>query len=100
VTEGAVRGILRAAGDTVPGIIVGRCRLDGNVGEPRAPITVRVDATVLEGENIPALADRLRQSLQAALAQHTELAVAAIDITIQDLHRNPAAPRETRSSDD
>ncbi len=93
VTEGAVRGILRAAGDNVPGIIVGRCRLDGDVANLGAPITVRVDATVMEGENIPALADQLREALYSALHQHTELAVAAVDITIRDLYQSPAPRR-------
>ena len=99
VTEGAVRGILRAAGDNVPGIIVGRCRLDGKVSEPGAPVTVRVDATVLEGENIPSLADRLREALYTALRQHTELAVEAVDITIRDLYQ-PAPPPAKASSDE
>ncbi|WP_241972803.1 hypothetical protein [Cryobacterium cryoconiti] len=99
VTEGAVRGILRAAGDSVPNIIVGRCHLDGDVTEPGAPITVRVDATVLEGEIIASLADQLREALYAALRQHTELAVEAIDITIRDLYQ-PFVPPAKASSDE
>ena len=99
VTEGAVRGILRAAGDGVPNIIVGRCHLDGDVTEPGAPVTVRVDATVLEGEVIPALADQLREALYTALRQHTELAVEAVDITIRDLYQ-PVPPPAKASSDE
>ena len=100
VTEGAVRGILRAAGDSVPNIIVGRCHLDGDVTEPGAPVTVRVDATVLEGEIIPSLADHLREALYKALSQHTELAVEAIDITIRDLYQPLVTPRSKASSDE
>ena len=99
VTEGAVRGILRAAGDSVPNIIVGRCRLDGDVTEPGAPVIVRVDATVLEGEVIPSLADQLREALYTALHQHTELAVEAVDITIRDLYK-PVPPPAKASSDE
>ncbi|TFC93521.1 hypothetical protein E3T28_03135 [Cryobacterium sinapicolor] len=99
VTEGAVRGILRAAGDSIPNIIVGRCRLDGDVSEPGAPVTVRVDATVLEGEIIPSLVVALREALYVALHQHTELAVEAVDITIRDLYQ-PVPPRAKASSDE
>ena len=100
VTEGAVRGILRAAGDSVPNIIVGRCHLDGDVSEPGAPVIVRVDATVLEGEIIPSLADQLREAVYAALSQHTELAVEAVDITIRDLYQVPATAPAKASSDE
>lgn len=100
VTEGAVRGILRAAGDGVPNIIVGRCRLDGDVTEPGAAVTVRVDAAVLTGENIPALAGQLREALFAALRLHTDLSVTAIDITIRDLYQVPSAPPVKASSDE
>ena len=100
VTEGAVRGILRAAGDSVPNIIVGRCHLDGDVSEPGAPVIVRVDATVLEGEIIPSLADQLREAVYAALSQHTELAVEAVDITIRDLYQVPAPAPAKASSDE
>ncbi|MBC7442724.1 MAG: Asp23/Gls24 family envelope stress response protein [Ramlibacter sp.] len=103
VTEGAVRGILRAAGDSLPNIIVGRCRLDGDVTVPGTPITVRVDASVREGENIPATAGALRRVLYAALRQHTDLNVAAVDITIRDLYAAiPAAevPSPTEASSD
>ncbi|TFB54727.1 Asp23/Gls24 family envelope stress response protein [Cryobacterium sp. TMT1-62] len=100
VTEGAVRGILRAAGDGVPNIIVGRCRLDGEVSEPGAPVTVRVDATVLEGKNIPPLAEQLREALYTALSQHTELAVEAVDITIRDLYQPVPPPAKAKASSD
>ncbi|TFC94107.1 MULTISPECIES: hypothetical protein [Cryobacterium] len=85
VTEGAVRGLLRAAGDSVDNIIVGRCRLDGDVTTPGVPVTVTVDANVYRGENIPTLADNLRSALLDALHSHTELTIAGIDVTIRDI---------------
>ncbi|MFO7689496.1 MAG: hypothetical protein R6W83_02930 [Cryobacterium sp.] len=98
VTEGAVRGILRATGDQVENIIVGRCRLDGNVTVPGDPISIRVDAVVIAGEDIPAKADALRQALYAALRTHTDLHVVAIEITIRDVYLPP--PRPERSFDE
>jgi len=85
VTEGALRGILRETGDRMNNVLVGRCALIGDVEVPKTPITVEVDVTVFPGRNIPRLAEELRQALSAALAQYTELVVAAIDITVTDL---------------
>ena len=91
VTEGAVRGILREAGDRLENILVGRCVLVGDVSVPGMPITIVVDATIFSGENIPLLAERLRQAMYSALGRYTELVVAAIDITVSDLYVAPKA---------
>lgn len=89
VTEGAVRGLIRAAENDVPGVLVGRCRLDGDVTAPGAPIRIDVDASVPYGAPIPRLAERLREAIGARLAAHTELVVARIDITIHDISWTP-----------
>lgn len=91
VTEGAVRGVLREVGDRMQNLFVGRCVLIGDVTVPGLPITISVDVTVFPGENIPRLADQLRQTMYAALVQYTELVVAAIDITVSDLQALPDA---------
>ncbi|WP_104083862.1 hypothetical protein [Cryobacterium sp. Y11] len=91
ITEGAVRGILREAGDRLENILVGRCVLVGDVSVPANPITIVVDATIFSGENIPMLAERLRQAMHSALGRYTELVVAAIDITVSDLYVAPKA---------
>ncbi len=86
VTEGALRGILRETGDQMTNVLVGRCALIGDIDIPGAPITIAVDITVFPKENIPRLVDRLRTALAAAVQKHTQLVVAAIDITVRDLH--------------
>ncbi|MBL3683004.1 Asp23/Gls24 family envelope stress response protein [Leucobacter aridicollis] len=85
ITEGAVRGIIRACEDRVPGALIGRCQLDGDVTEPGAPIRVEVDVSALYGAPIVPLAERLRAEIGQALAAHTPLAVAAIDISVRDV---------------
>jgi len=85
MTEGAVRGMIRAAGDSIPDVIVGRCRIDGDVTVPGEPVTVSVDISVAWGESIPIAADRARDAIQRQLAKHTELNIAAVDITVQDV---------------
>ena len=89
VTEGAVRGILREIGDRLENILVGRCVLVGDVSVPGEPITISVNATVFRGENIPRVAEQLRQAMYVALGKYTELVVAAIDITVSDLYTAP-----------
>lgn len=85
MTEGAVRGMVRAAGDSIPEVIVGRCRIGGDVTTPGDPITVSVDISVAWGESIPLAADRAREAIQRQLSRHTELNVAAVHITVQDI---------------
>lgn len=85
LTEAAVRGMVRRAGDTMGGVIMGRCVLDGDVTIPGAPIRVDVTASLEFGIQIDDAADRLRARIAAVLAEHTELVVAAIDVTIDDV---------------
>ncbi|MGO1768767.1 MAG: hypothetical protein ACTHZX_02330 [Microbacterium sp.] len=87
ITEGAVRGLIRAAEDAVPGVLVGRCRLDGDVTLPGMPIPVRVDVSVAYGARIPDAVAGIREEIAAILAAHTDLVVAAIDITVRDIHQ-------------
>ena len=85
ITEGAVRGLIRSAENAVPGLLVGRCRLDGDVTEPGAPIRIEIDASALYGEPILRVADRLRNEVEARLRAHSDLHIDAIDIRITDI---------------
>ncbi|MGH3690402.1 MAG: Asp23/Gls24 family envelope stress response protein [Microbacterium sp.] len=85
ITEGAVRGLIRSAENAVPGLLVGRCRLDGDVAQPGSPIRVEIDASALHGQSIPKVAEELRAEVDRSLRAHTELNVVAIDIAIKDI---------------
>ncbi|MBF4577586.1 Asp23/Gls24 family envelope stress response protein [Frondihabitans sp. VKM Ac-2883] len=89
ITEGAVRGLIRAAGDMVHGILVGRSALVGDVTRLDEPITVEVEATIIWRNNIPDAAKQLREAIQDTLARNTDLAVAGITVTISDVHITP-----------
>ena len=95
ITEGAVRGIVRAAEGDVHGVIIGRCRFSGDVTVPGEPVEVSVDASVLWGESLPDVAGRLREAVARRLAAHTDLNVQAVDVVIHDIHRLPAAEDES-----
>ena len=96
ITEGAVRGLVRAAETAVPGILIGRCRLDGDVTAPGEPVRVRVEASVPYGDPIPSLAGRLREEIGARLTAHTTLNVTGIDILVHDIHQIPRPAGEDR----
>lgn len=85
ITEGAVRGLIRAAENVFPGILIGRCRLVGDVTDSTAEIGVDVDVSVPFGEPIVTLADRLREEIAVRLRTHTRLTISGIDITIHDI---------------
>ncbi|GAB3143897.1 hypothetical protein [Marisediminicola antarctica] len=84
VTEGAVRGMIRAAGDSVGGIVTGRCRLEGDVAVLGEPINVLVDANAFWVDRLAEAEEDVRRAVRAELERHTELTIAAIDVTIED----------------
>ena len=86
LTEGAVRGLVRAAGDGTGGSLIGRVGLDGDVTEPGAPITVTVTASAAFGPNLTVLAQLIREQILAALRTHTELNVVAVNVAIENMH--------------
>jgi hypothetical protein len=90
LTEGAVRTLVRQAGDEVPGVLVGRCTLDGDVSRPAEPVRVALTISVVWGDPLPELARRVRERVHAALLRHTELRVEAIDVTVVDVQAHPA----------
>ncbi|MDQ0647319.1 putative alkaline shock family protein YloU [Microbacterium natoriense] len=90
ITEGAVRGLVRAAENSIPGVLVGRCRLDGDIEQPGAPVRVLLDASVPYGDPISDVVQRLRAEVGVRLRAHTELNVTGIDIVIRDV-RDPSS---------
>lgn len=91
ITEGAVRALIRAAGDSLPGLIVGGIRFRGDITQPDTPIGVEVEATARWGYNIPASADDLKRATDTALRTHTRLNVTTIDIIVRDVLNRPGS---------
>lgn len=85
MTEGAIRSLIRRTGDGVPGVLVARCRLDGDVTELAAPIRVVVEVAIVSGPSIVATADLVRTGVAQALAEQTDLLVEAVDVVVRDL---------------
>jgi uncharacterized alkaline shock family protein YloU len=85
ITEGAVRSLIRAAGDEIPGVLIGRSRIDGPLDEAGEPVTVTVTISVRFGYPLPDASDAVRTALYDALARHTPLTVGAIDVVVDDV---------------
>ncbi|MDH6180122.1 hypothetical protein M2152_000304 [Microbacteriaceae bacterium SG_E_30_P1] len=86
VTEGAVRELVRAAGDSVEGVVVGSCSLDGDVTVPGEGIRVHVTISVVLNSPVPDVAEAVRQRVYSQLLAHTELTIDSIDVTVTDVH--------------
>jgi hypothetical protein len=86
ITEGAVRSLVREAGDSVPGVVVVSCGLAGDVGVVGAPVRVDVAVSVVYGADLRHVADLVRAAVAEALARQTELVVEALDVTVRDVH--------------
>lgn len=90
LTEGAVRSLIRSVGDGVDGVVVGRCRLDGDVESLGAPIAVHVEISVRYGDPFAAVAARVREAVAAELARHAELTIESVDVTVTDVREERA----------
>ena len=86
ITEGAVRELVRAAGDSVEGVLVGSCSIEGDVTVPGAEVTVALTISIVLSAPVTQLAQTVRDRVRSELLKHTELQVGAIDVTVTDVH--------------
>ena len=82
ITEGAIREFVRAAGDAVDGVLVGHCALTDTEDGLRVDLSISVQL----GAPVTAAAEAVRQAVYTELLKHTELPVAAVDVTVVDVH--------------
>ncbi|QCR44095.1 hypothetical protein C1N91_11755 [Curtobacterium sp. SGAir0471] len=92
MTEGAIRSLVRTAGDVVPGVVIARCSLQGDVTLLDAPVRVLVELAIRAGTPIHATAEQVRQAVAETLAEQTDLVVEAVDVRVRDL-LPPLPPR-------
>lgn len=90
ITEGALRGLIRATGDTVPGLLVGAVRID--VLESGAEAALTIEIALVYGTVLAEAEDALRRALRIALAPHAPFAVRRIDVHAVDV----ILPRQKR----
>lgn len=100
ITEGTVRGLVRGAGDRTPGILVGRCILEGDVTVLGEPVTLHVRVSIGWGRPVAEAIAQFRDEVATGLRQHTDLVVAALDIIVDDLHFEAAETEGSREASD
>jgi hypothetical protein len=86
LTEAAVRGLVRRAGDTMGGVVMGRCVLEGDLEQPGATVRIDVTAGLAYGEPAEPTADRLRRTVTETVERHTGLVVEAVDVRFDDVY--------------
>lgn len=84
ITEGAIRELVRAAGDSVPGVLVDTCGL-----ELAEELVVHLRISVLLGLPVHEAAAAVRQRVYSELLRHTELPIGPVDVTVVDVHVVP-----------
>ena len=84
-TEGAVIALVRSVGDALGGVLIGRCRLEGEIGTASAPVQVRINVSARYGYPLPTLAQQLRTAVFAELLVQTELNVTAVHVAFTDM---------------
>lgn len=87
ITEGALRGLIRSAENAVPGVLVGRTALDGDVTTIGTPVAIGIEVSMLYGEPIPQAVSQLRAEVADRVRRHTDLHVTSIDVTVRDIQR-------------
>lgn len=86
ITEGAIRELVREAGDAVPGVLVGRTTVSGDMEQLGAEVSVRVTISVLFGRRLAEVSAAVRDAVMAALAAHTSLRVREVDVVVDNIH--------------
>ena len=85
LTEGALRSLVRSAGDAFPGFLVGRVRFLEPISTPTAEIALEVHVDVMSGVVIGPAVAALRTVIAAAIRAHTRLTVGTIDVVVRDV---------------
>lgn len=88
ITEGAVRAMLREAGDRIPGVIVERTRVFGDLDDPEAPLAAELRVSVAYGRRIRDTAELVRRAAADALSRHAERPVASVDVIVDAVLEN------------
>ncbi|RFA13175.1 hypothetical protein B7R22_13850 [Subtercola boreus] len=84
ITEGAVRALVREAGDETDGLLVERTSLDGDLTTPGAPVEVHVVVSTFATTNDARIVPSFRERVIATVREHTDLVVARVTVRVHD----------------
>lgn len=84
ISEGAVRGIIREVGDDMHGLLIERCRLDGDIETPGAPVDIHVEISTFEGTDVVAAPTDLGERVEQAVLRHADLTISSVTVQVRD----------------
>jgi uncharacterized alkaline shock family protein YloU len=84
ISEGAVRALVREAGDATDGLLVERTHLDGDIETSGAPVEVRVVVSTFADIDTAAAVAEFQRRVSDTLAEHTDLNVTAVTVRVHD----------------
>jgi hypothetical protein len=84
ISEGAVRALVREAGDDTDGLLVERTHLDGDIEASGAPVEVHVVvSTFADVDTAKAIAEFQRR-VSETLEEHTDLILTGVTVRVHD----------------
>jgi hypothetical protein len=84
ISEGAVRALVREAGDSVDGLLVERSRLDGDIETPGAPVEIHVVISTFEDFDTASTVSEFQKRVINTLRVHTDLVVVNVTVRVHD----------------
>lgn len=84
ITEGAVRGAIRDAGDAIAGAIVSRTAIVGELTF-EGSVSIELSISVLFGTPIPEAAEAVREAVRRRIEEVVPLRVTSVDVTVVDV---------------
>lgn len=88
ISEGAVRAIVREVGDDMDGLLVERCRLDGDIETPGAPVDIHIEVSTFEGTDVAIATTDLRERVEHAVLRHADITISGITVQVRDTDLN------------
>ncbi|RFA18113.1 hypothetical protein [Subtercola boreus] len=84
ISEGAVRALVRAAGDDTDGLVVERTQLDGDLETPGAPVEVHVIVSTFADADDARVVPGFRRLVIDTIREHTDLVVTRVTVRVHD----------------
>lgn len=101
VSERALRALIRACGDQIGGVAIGRVIFHGDVETLGAPVSVEVRVALFMFTAVHAVADLLRDHIGETIRRHARLNLTAVDLVFTNVIPGPGtAPAPDRNSPD
>jgi len=87
VTEGALRGLVRAVGDSVPGLLTGRVRFTPQ--EPGGAVDLAVEVSLVFGAPVDGTVAEFRRRVLALLPDQAPFPIGRLDVRVRDVLEVP-----------